>query len=95
MIRYWESPKPVRHFLTDPRMPLRVLDSHARCVTAGLPEEFEVIGEDDGSPPQLVVRVTREFVEATTDYRWTNGIARLTCPACGLLDGKHTKGCAA
>lgn len=91
-IVYWPDPRPVRQFLTDPRMPLRVLDSHARCMSAHLPEEFEVIGEDDG---QLLVRVTRDFIEATTDYRWHNGVARLTCPACGLLDGKHMKGCAA
>lgn len=92
---YWPNPRPIREFLTDSRLPLKALDSHAECVNRHLPEEFEVIGVDDAVPPQFVVRVTRDFIEATTDYRWTNGIARLTCPICGLLDGKHTKGCAA
>ncbi len=96
MISYWRDVMPVRQFLTDPRMPARVKDSHANCISRGLPEEFEVIGVDDGDPPQLVVRVTRDFVEATTDYRWQeNGRARLTCPVCQHFDGKHAKNCAA
>lgn len=96
MIHYWPESKPVKHFLTDPRMPIRVIDSHARCIAQGLPEEFEVIGDDDGLPPQLVVRATRDFIEATTNYRWQeNGVSRLTCFSCGLFDGKHAKGCAA
>ena len=41
------------------------------------------------------MQTRRNFIEATTDYRWHNGVSRLTCPSCGLLDGKHLKGCAA
>lgn len=73
------------------------LDALAESVTSGKPPEFVVIGEwrQDDSRRYLDFAVSTAYLEATTDYRYDRDARRmrLVCPACGLKDGKHTRGC--
>jgi hypothetical protein len=101
----FKPPRSVRQYLGQPgnepsaqALPWSVLDSHANSVTKGLPEEYVVIGEDvrDDGKRFLRFGATREYIEATTDFRQDDaGRLRLRCPVCELWDGKHTKGCTA
>jgi hypothetical protein len=69
----------------------------AESKTTGLPCELVAVGEDIGPDGERRLRyaATREYIEATTDWRWDAGTRRLRllCPLCGLRDGKHRKSC--
>lgn len=73
------------------------LDALAESVTSRKPPELAVIGEwryEDGRR-FLDYAVPTDYLEATTDYRYDRDARRmrLVCPACGMKDGKHTRGC--
>lgn len=87
----------VRDFRQSGRLPNHVLDSLAMTITRHLPDEYAVIGEtvyEDGRT-FLEFAVTTAYIEATTIWRHDaeQHRLRLVCPACGLKDGRHTKGC--
>lgn len=101
----FRPPRSIRQYLGQPGhepsgqiLPWSVLDSHAQSLTRGLPEEFVVTGEDvrDDGRRFLRFAATREYIEATTDFRQDEGgRLRLFCMVCSLWDGRHTKGCTA
>lgn len=67
----------------------------AQSRSSGIPCELVATGQwvyDDGRR-FLELRVTREYIEATSDMRHHDGRLRWLCPRCGLFDGRHTKAC--
>ena len=98
------SPRPVKPYIGQPgnepnrlRVPWPVLDSHAACLSRHLPQEYVAVGETtypDGRR-YLDFAATTAYIEAVTSYRWDAEAKRLRlrCPACGLWDGKHARGC--
>ncbi len=78
-------------------LPWWVMDSLGRTIPGHLPDEYAVIGEtiyEDGRR-YLDFGVTREFIEAATTMRWDTGQKKFRelCPRCGVMGGKHAKGC--
>lgn len=61
----------------------------------GKPSELVVTGEyirSDGAR-FLTFGVTREHIEAVSDFRHHLGRLHYLCPDCGLWDGRHSKVC--
>jgi hypothetical protein len=78
-------------------LPNFVLDSHAHCLMNNLPEEYVVTGktirEIDGME-FLRFAATREYIEATTDFRDVPGEGLIyVCPECEGHSGKHSRSC--
>jgi hypothetical protein len=80
-------------------LPWEAIDDQAIATATRRAPAYVVVGEfvrDDGTRyPEL--GVTTQHIEANTSYRWDGNTKslRLICPACGLKDGKHLKGCEA
>jgi hypothetical protein len=75
-------------------LPAWVLDSHAQSVTAGTPEEYIVMGEwERDGKTYLCFGVTREYIEAVSDFRDRNGQMVYVCPDCEGASGKHSRSC--
>jgi hypothetical protein len=73
-------------------------DGYEAIATAketGLPCQYVVTGEDrDGDRIYLRLAVTRDWIEAVTNYRGdAQGHLRWTCPECGRVGGKHFRAC--
>jgi hypothetical protein len=75
-------------------LPYYVLDSHANCVSKDLPDEFIVTGETtNGDKTFLQFGVTRDYIEAVSDFREVNGQLIYVCPDCQGHSGKHSRSC--
>lgn len=79
------------------RLSYAAYDALAASKVSGREPEFVVIGEyrrSDGAS-FLDLGVTRDYIEATTDFRWDAGAKKLryVCPECEMKDGKHATKC--
>lgn len=77
-------------------LPPFALDAIAASKVAKQPNQYAVVGEwrrSDGVR-YLDLAVTREWLEAKTNYRVDDsGRLRWECPECGKVGGTHTKTC--
>lgn len=89
----FNPPRRVEEYAT--QVPLEIIEEVARSRLVHQPPKYLIKGEwiyADGRR-FLDIAINREWVEAATNYRLTDGRLRWTCPVCGRLGGNHTKAC--
>ncbi len=80
--------------LSDPAMPPHGYDAVAASKVSGQPPEFVVQGEWRRDNRRFLdLALSRDYIEAVSNYRDLDGTLRWTCPECGRLSGKHTRVC--
>ena len=102
----FDRPRPLTDYLENGRpmagkeaggliLPPLALDALAASKTSGQPCEIVATGEEwtlDGRH-YLTFGVSRDYIEATTDYRHEKAGLAYVCPECGDKHGQHRKMC--
>lgn len=76
-------------------LPSEGYEALAAAKATNRPPQLAVVGEEHCEDGRRYLRlgVTREWVEAATNFRYVDGQYRWVCPECSRIGGKHQRSC--